>query len=187
MLKVKKRSLSHELHYIYQLSMLILITDECMPIHCLYFCHFLEALQPGWDTISISWPTHHSQRALCSAFPGRLSQLDARVLCVKIQLRVTQEQTKSVWIFTHRTLGRRMRTINLLLISLLPNQAKYTPTQSNPIQSQRSVYPLNRDLSTIRYPVTCQITGNQSNSNPRVIVELTGLGRWEFRSSGSGV
>ena len=35
------------------------------------------------------------QSTLCSALPGRLSQLDARVLCVKIQLRATQEQTKA--------------------------------------------------------------------------------------------
>ena len=53
------------------------------------------ALQSGRTAISISRSTQDSYRALCSAFPGRLSQLDARVLCVKIQLRATQEQTKA--------------------------------------------------------------------------------------------
>ena len=56
---------------------------------------YLQILRLEWTIIFISWPTQHSQRALCSAFPGRLSQLDARVLCVKIQLRATQEQTKA--------------------------------------------------------------------------------------------
>ena len=56
---------------------------------------FCENFPPPSQSINSNGVQDH-QSALCSAFPGRLSQLDARVLCVKIQLRATQEQTKSV-------------------------------------------------------------------------------------------